>query len=415
MNKYEKTLNILTVAVFLVLLYTLTVIFLLKPAESFSEEENRKLQQFPEWSAEDFFDGTYSTKINEYFADQFPFRNTFVGAKALVETALLKQENNGVLLGENGQLAVRGSTLTYFDEDGQKQTATVDFYFPDELEEQSGYIRELKDSLTAAGRQFALVMPPRTVDVASSAFRYPADHSEALLKDVSRLFSDCNFVDLAGEMKTRFDAGEYVYYKTDHHWTTLGAYYAYCAVMEQYGLEPYPLESFTREQVSDSFYGTTYSKGGFKFIAPDPIEYFHHNELTPDQFKTTVYKWNDKGELYAYFETEAFYDNSFLTQKDKYSAFLSGTNPLTVIERKDGVERPKMLIYKDSFANSLAPFLALHFDLVIVNMDDYITIQRSYVAENAADAEYVLVIYNLDNLLSAPKFNTIKGLANYLK
>ena len=74
-----------------------------------------------------------------------------------------------------------------------------------------------------------------------------------------------------------------------------------------------------------------------------------------------------------------------------------------------------MLIYKDSFANSLAPFLALHFDLVIVNMDDYITIQRSYVAENAADAEYVLVIYNLDNLLSAPKFNTIKGLANYLK
>ena len=57
MNKHEKTLNILTVAVFLVLLYTLTVIFLLKPAESFSEEENRKLQQFPEWSAEDFFDG----------------------------------------------------------------------------------------------------------------------------------------------------------------------------------------------------------------------------------------------------------------------------------------------------------------------------------------------------------------------
>ena len=121
-------------------------------------------------------------------------------------------------------------------------------------------------------------------------------YKRQLLKDVSRLFSDCNFVDLAGEMKTRFDAGEYVYYKTDHHWTTLGAYYAYCAVMEQYGLEPYPLESFTREQVSDSFYGTTYSKGGFKFIAPDPIEYFHHNELTPDQFKTTVYKWNDKGE-----------------------------------------------------------------------------------------------------------------------
>ena len=63
--------------------------------------------------------------------------------------------------------------------------------------------------------------------------------------------------------------------------------------------------------------------------------------------------------------------------------------------RKDGVERPKMLIYKDSFANSLAPFLALHFDLVIVNMDDYISIQRSYVAENAADAEYVLSLIHI--------------------
>lgn len=305
---------------------------------------------------------------------------------------------------------MRGSTLTYFDEDGDKKSATLDFYFPEKLEEEAGYIRALRDSLEEAGRQFALVMPPRTVDVASSAFRYPADHSEALLADVSRLFADCNYVDLAGDMKARYDAGEYVYYKTDHHWTTLGAYYAYCAIMEQYGLEPYPLESFTREQVSDAFYGTTYSKGGFKFIAPDEMEFFHHDTLTPDLFKTTVYN----GKLEVTFESEAFYDRSFLTKKDKYSAFLSGTNTLTTVERTDGVERPKMILIKDSFANSLAPFLALHFDLEIVNMNDYLT-ARSHIAENAADAEYVLVVYNLDNLLAAPKFNSIKGLANYLK
>ena len=146
MNKHEKRLNILTAAVFLVLLYTLAVIFLLKPAQSFSEEENRNLQEFPAWNAEEFFNGTYSTKINEYFADQFPFRNAFVGAKSLLETALLKQENNNVLLGSNGQLAVRGSTLTYFDEDGDKKSATVDFYFPEKLEEEAGYIRALRDS-----------------------------------------------------------------------------------------------------------------------------------------------------------------------------------------------------------------------------------------------------------------------------
>ena len=75
-------------------------------------------------------------------------------------------------------------------------------------------------------------------------------------------------------MKERYDNGEYVYYKTDHHWTSLGAYYCYRAIMEHFGLEPYPLESFERETVSDAFYGTTHSKGGFKFVEPDTIEFF---------------------------------------------------------------------------------------------------------------------------------------------
>ena len=388
MNKHEKRLNILTVAVFLVLLYTLAVIFLLKPAQSFSEEENRNLQEFPAWNAEEFFNGAYSTKINDYFADQFPFRNAFVGAKSLLETALLKQENNNVLLGSNGQLAVRGSTLTYFDEDGDKKSATLDFYFPEKLEEEAGYIRALRDSLEEAGRQFALVMPPRTVDVASSAFRYPADHSEALLADVSRLFADCNYVDLAGDMKARYDAGEYVYYKTDHHWTTCGAFYGANALLNALGKELLKETDFTPEVASTDFNGTLYSTSGIHWLAPDTIEYW----VPEDSLRVTSWKSGKE-------EPGRLYDRSYLEHKDKYSSFLGGNQPLCVLKNPAITDGSKLLLIRDSYSDSLAPFLAQRFSEVhLLDLRYYHASVADYMAEQGIDT--AVVLYSVSNFIT---------------
>ncbi len=409
--KKEKLINIITIAVFLVMLYSLSIAFLIKPAESFSDEENRELAQFPSFTASEFFSGGFSSDINKYFADQFPLRNTFVGIKALTELALLKQENNGVILGENGQLTVRYSAIQMIDPVTKNIVVNnVDKFLPASLESEAQYIARLSDSLSEKDISFALLMPPRTIDVAASAFSYPSENSQALMSEISRIFGAGEyFIDIAPEMKERYDNGEYVYYKTDHHWTSLGAYYCYRAIMEHFGLEPYPLESFERETVSDAFYGTTHSKGGFKFVEPDTIEFFSLESIPAESFTTTIY---DKGKNITG-SFSGFYDLSYLDRKDKYSAFISGTNAYTTVIADSGEDRPKMLILKDSFTNSLVPFLALHFDLELVTLDDYSQV-RAMIAERAGDADYVIVQYNVDNLLSAPKFESVSNLGKWL-
>lgn len=207
--KKEKLINIITIAVFLVMLYSLSIAFLIKPAESFSDEENRELAQFPSFTASEFFSGGFSSDINKYFADQFPLRNTFVGIKALTELALLKQENNGVILGENGQLAVRYSAIQMIDPVTKNIVVNnVDKFLPASLESEAQYIARLSDSLSEKDISFALLMPPRTIDVAASAFSYPSENSQALMSEISRIFGAGEyFIDIAPEMKERYDNG----------------------------------------------------------------------------------------------------------------------------------------------------------------------------------------------------------------
>ncbi|PWM29167.1 MAG: hypothetical protein DBX40_00375, partial [Clostridiales bacterium] len=154
---------------------------------------------------------------------------------------------------------------------------------------------------------------------------------------------------------------------------------------------------------------TTHSKGGFKFVEPDTIEFFSLESIPAESFTTTIY---DKGKNITG-SFSGFYDLSYLDRKDKYSAFISGTNAYTTVIADSGEDRPKMLILKDSFTNSLVPFLALHFDLELVTLDDYSQV-RAMIAERAGDADYVIVQYNVDNLLSAPKFESVSNLGKWL-
>ena len=122
----KKITNIITVALFLAILFGLTAAFVIVPDKSYSENEKRNLQLFPEFTLESLMDGKFSSEINEYFADQFPLRDSFVSLKALAELALFKGENNGVLLGENETLAVR--TFSIF-KDRLNRTENMDYFY----------------------------------------------------------------------------------------------------------------------------------------------------------------------------------------------------------------------------------------------------------------------------------------------
>ena len=389
----KQKLHIVTVCVFVAFLLVFSVGFWILPDRSFSAEENRSLRTFPRFTWERLFDGSFSEEINEYFADQFPVRDEFVGLKGMAENALLKGENNGILLGKNGQLAQRLFDVHCAD---GRVIADCDGFDADNVRAAGEGLTRVSQSLDVP---FSVFLTGRTIDVAASAFSYPREGSDALLEAMRASIGDgVDYVQTVPELRERYDAGESVYYRTDHHWTTLGAYYAYAELMRSFSMESeiLPMEAFSRQTLSDAFYGTAWSAGGMKQVSPDALEIW----LLGNEAEFTVTA--DGRAL------EGLYSYSYLEKKDKYSVFLDGTHDVVTIT-KEGEDRPTLLLLKDSFANSLAPFLAQHFDLVLLNLsstrNDYTNLSER-VAEYGADR--ALIVYTLENVITADKLSRLR-------
>ena len=382
----------LSAILFCLVLFGFGIWFWLLPDREISREENRPLQTLPKLTLTRLVSGKFSSELSTYYADQFPLRDSFVGAKALAELALGKGENDGILLGDGGQLARR---LFHLSSSYGTLPSATDAYDPNLLSQKVGAIAKL-----AKGAEIptAVLLPARAIDVASSAFSYPKKGSESLLDRLQRGLVGVRYGDLNEQLKLAYDRGEEVWYKTDHHWTTLGAYYAYCQVLTSLGMEEeiLPLSAFERKTVSTSFYGTLYSASGMKFAGPDRVELFLSGH--EDEYRVIA----DGKELSGLYSFDA------LSEKDHYSIFLDGTHDTVTIARKDGEERPVLLILKDSFANSLAPFLAEHFNLVLLNLSsqrldfgDPLSLVEQYGASR------LLLVWSVENLLTSDRFPSL--------
>ena len=380
---------------FVLLLYCIAIAFWGIPDKSFSEQENHALQTLPRLDAEKLFSGELASLYNDYFADQFPLRNTLVAVKGTLELISGKGENNGILFGKNGQLAKRLFSMARADGEAATDSDVVD------LVHLQNAARGINCAAQNADVPFLALLTGRTVDVASSAFFYPSDSSNAMLETLRQsVEGDVVYLDIVPDYRARYENGEYVYYRTDHHWTTLGAYYAYCDIMKGFGMESniIPAQKFQKETVSNNFYGTFAAASGFHFVKPDSIElWLLGNE---DAFLVTADDRTLAGGLY---------NKVYLNGNDQYSVFLDGTHDVVTVTRKDGQKRPTLAIFKDSFANAVAPFLAQHFDLVLYNLSsprtDYTDI-TTYSRACRADA--VLVLYTLGNVLETDKMNRLR-------
>ncbi len=400
-----KSSSAFTIFIFILVIVPLAIGFLVKPADDYSPEEQRKLQQFPEFNTEEFLNGTFSSNINKYMNDQFPLRDIFVGMKSTVESLLLKRENNGVLRGKSDQLAVR----LFAANDGKAHPLSysapeTDLFYDEVVADAAQAVKDLSDKLTQNGIAVSVMLPPRTVDVAASAFDYPDTQSVKLSERVRELMDGVNYVDMTKIFRARYDSGEYIYYRTDHHWTELGAYYAYVEVMKSYGAQGYSIDDFTRTTVSEDFLGTTYSKSGFKNITPDSMEIFELKSLPASAF-VTERPYDDKLPV-----INGLYYDGALSEKNKYPYYLGGTTAYARVSLRDGGEREKLLILGDSFALSLAPFLALHYDIEFVRLGDWRSVFDVY---GAPDCDRVLVVWNFENLITTVDLSRTRGIAAY--
>lgn len=354
--------------IFLAFIGAFFILNLVLPDRQFSEQENRYLQMRPEFSFKSLFSGDYTSKFETYTTDQFTFRDEWITLKAASELALGKQENNDVHLCENGTLI----------EGFKRPENSV-------LDSNMSALNTLVGN-TDANVYFALI--PDKSDLYSSLLPKNAPNdSEKEVIDYCYGQSNATNVDMYSALSAHKD--EYIFYRTDHHWTSLGAYYGLSALAESMGLPCPALDSYTdRHVVSEEFYGTTWSASGFSWVDPDTMEIFVN---APEGLKVTSYPQGSpvEGKLY---------DFSYLEKKDKYSMFMGGNCPMHVIETGNE-DKPSLLILRDSYTDSLIPFLLDDFsEIHVLDLRYYRASLKAYIEQN--DFDNVLVCYSVSNFCS---------------
>ena len=352
-------------AVFCAFLFGLMLLHLALPDRARSEVENRTLAQRPALTAAAVADGSFMEDTDDYLTDQFPFRDGWTGLKARIEQLLGKREFHEVYL--------CGDTLIHHGSE------------PGELADKN--LRFVSGLTGKTDVPVYLGLIPTASEVWADKLPAGADRPDqrAFLEKALET-TGLPGVDYLSALTAH--AAEPIYYRTDHHWTTLGAYYGYTALCEALHTDAIKQDNFTTETVSESFNGTLYSQSGIHWLQPDTMEFWVREE------GLSVTSWRSGTP-----EPAALYDRSYLEKKDKYSAFLGGNQPLCVIENPDAPDGRRILLVRDSYADSMAPFLAKTFAQVhLMDLRTYHAPVAQYVAENGIDA--VVVSYRVQNFVT---------------
>ncbi len=337
---------------------------LLIPDRALSQRENRYLQLLPEFSLSDLVSGAFMEDFEAYCSDQFAFRDRWVTLKARCELLSGKRENNGVFLCAGNRL-IEG----FASPDGAA------------LEKRVLAVNHLAEELRAP---VTLALIPGAAELYRELLPEGAPNgSQRRVIDAVYGGAAVNCADLYSALAAHAD--EYIFYRTDHHWTTLGAYYGYTAICESLGLKALPPTAFSPELLTAEFYGTAYSSSGYTWVEPDTMERF---VAVPDGLRVLDYASGTAAE-------GALYHPERLEEQSKYTYFLGGNTPRIVLSQPDS-SLPSLLIVRDSYSDCLAPFLLTHFgEIHLLDLRYYRESVAAYAEENGIDQ--VLILYSVSN------------------
>ncbi len=329
----------------------------------YSESEKRKLAQFPQISISKFISGEMADDIEKYLADQFPARDSWITIKTLSELISGKRDDGGVYFAGGGYLIEK---FNGYDAEQYKKNIAALKAFSDNVKKEYG-----------VGVRVVLV--PTAVEILSDKLPSFAPHaSQAAMLDYAKS-AGLDIVDVTEALKKHSD--EYIYYKTDHHFTSLGAYYCYAAWKAAKGETADPLSAWKSEILCDNFRGTTYAKVNYPFAPYDTITAY---------YKTLTHRVDYNSGSYV---TDSIYERKYLEGKDQYAAFLNSNQSTTVIS---GSGQGKLLILKDSYANTFSQFVIDEYEEThLIDMRFYTRPISEYIKANGITE--VMVMYNIPN------------------
>lgn len=359
-----KRYSIFITVLFCAFVGGMLLISTLMPDREFSPLENRTLQKAPTLKASAVMDGDYMQQVEDYTADHIAFRDFWVALKAQGERFSGKQENNGVYFAADNTLIKRVDAPT-------SEKTVQDLAHLNALAEQS-----------PVPVYFGLIPSAASVWQERLPGGAPTLDEESFIRQ-TYAGTTARTVDLMTPLFQHRE--EAIYYRTDHHWTSLGAYYGANALFQTLGLEQLELTNYDKTTVTEDFNGTAFSSSGVRWMEPDCIDTY----VPADGVSVTAYPNGQPVE-------GALYHPELLDQKDKYAFFLGGNQPLCVVTGP--ADGPKLLVVRDSYADSLAPFLSQRCSEVhLFDLRYNLSSIQGYVQEHDIDA--IAVLYSVPNFI----------------
>jgi len=363
-----NVLNLFPLYLFVFLTVVFFLLNLLTPDRELSESENRMLQQRPRFTLSAVADGSYFSDLEAWYADQFFNRDGWISRSLAGLRLLGRHESNGVWLGRDGYLL-----------------AEPEPFNEALLSDKVSAMRVFQQSHKEINMQLAIAPSAATVLVDKLPKNAPVSDQPAVLSAISSALDGyVGTVDLHAALAPH--AQEYIYYKTDHHWTSLGAYYAFSDMLSPLGIaSPCSYDSYV---VATDFEGTLSSESG-SHASRDTVEIY-----VPSNTDVLFYvNYLDTGT-----KTRSMYVSAALEEKDKYTVFFGGNHPLVEIATTQNNDRV-LLVFKDSYANCFMQFLTPYYERILMVDPRYYYDDLSLLisSENVTD---VLFLYSADTFMT---------------
>ena len=337
-DRQRKVQEKLVGIIFILTLFLFLIINVIVPDREKSVQENRMLATKPKFRLSSLISGDYDEKFEAYMDDQFVGRDMWRKLKVAVDRIGGSRLENGVYIGTNGQLL--------------EQIEVAD---ENHLAANIKAIKSFSESQSKIPVRMMLVPDAANVlNHSLPALAKPEDQTQMFSMVRKDLGDSVEWIDVSTELNKH--KTEKIYYKTDHHWTTLGAFYAFQAAAPSLGIEGDLSGKYVSYAVSDSFNGMLASKSGVNLGEREQIDIYVPTEEDTD----LIVDYVDEGK-----RSTSLYDSSKLKEKDQYTVFLGGNSSLLDI-RTVSTSTKRLLLVKDSFANSFIPFLTPYYREIVV-------------------------------------------------
>lgn len=349
------------------------------PQDTFSEDENRYLTSIQLPTLSGFMDASMQENLTDGANDQFVGRSLWVKISTALQRAVGFQDIGGVYFGESG------------------------YYFERLLDSglsKSRYLNNLHcvEQFASLYNTKTSFLPVPSKGVILKNF-LPANavlyHADSYYKLADKQLEHADLMDIRKLLETGARNSQ-MYFKTDHHWTMDAAYLAYTAWCSTYGKKSAPLDAFAPTCASKSFYGTLYSKAPDFNVQPDFL-------FLPSKLPNAVVNIDEN-------TVGSIYDQDKLDSKDKYGVYFGGNFAKVHIqmENKKDVQNKKtnshkLLVIKDSFANSMVPFFMENYDEIIMLDFRYYNEPVSMLMETEQPDD-TLILYELSNFAQDMNF-----------